>query len=437
MASLQPISATVGAAVVLGGALAVPQVAFGQTAASRPAGTAENVDAVRTELAQARAQIADQQRQLAEQQRRLDLLEQRLAGLAQATQQIREEVALAPPVPAAPLSAGPNVRVGEAPRDSDRPPTVAVLDQQGTVVLRKGELVGELGVDYSRSDRNRVLFRGEPLAQVILLGVFDINESRQDIVTGSATLRYGLFDRMDVGVRVPFLYRADSLIATPIRTDPETQAAATIDSSTEGTGIGDIEVTARYQLNNGGRNTPFLIANLQASIPTGRDPYSVRRVDGNALESATGAGFWSVTPGLTAILPSEPAVLFGTIGYTFNFARDVNTAIYSLQVDRVNPGDQISVSAGIGLGLNDRTSMNLGYSHGWVFGTQSTVREISNTGGLGPPIQTTTRDLQVGRLLLGVSHRFSPSLQINWSVEVGATQDAPNLRTSLRIPIQF
>src|SRR5690606_35784848 len=108
------------------------------------------------------------------------------------------------------------MQVGQPPADSDRPPTVAVLDQQGSVVTRQGQLIAELGLDYTRSDRNRAIFRGVELIESVLVGVFDINESRQDILTASGSLRYGLSDRLEIGARLPFIYRSDKLVTTPI-----------------------------------------------------------------------------------------------------------------------------------------------------------------------------------------------------------------------------
>ncbi|MBP6031420.1 MAG: hypothetical protein KA533_08325 [Sphingobium sp.] len=53
---------------------------------------------------------------------------------------------------------------------------------------------------------------------------------------------------------------------------------------------------------------------------------------------------------------------------------------------------------------------------------------------MGNPMTTNSRDLQLGRFLFGVSYRSSPRTTINWNVEMGATDDATDLRTSLRIP---
>lgn len=400
------------------------------------AASAETTDAqLRRQLDEARAQIAEQAQRLAEQDRRIRLLEQRVLGVAEVPRQVPDQ-----PAPRGDALDKQPVRVGEAPADEDRPPALAVLDERGSVLTRQGQLIAEAGIDYSRSDRNRAVFRGVELIESILVGVFDVNESRQDILTASAALRYGLTRRLELGVRLPWIYRSDMSIVAPIAGSTNDDDARTIDSSVKGSGLGDIELTARYQLNNGGRNTPFLIANLQATLPTGRSAFAVARDEnGSATEVATGAGFLGLSPSLTVILPSEPAVLFGTLGYTVNLPEDVSTRIPPVQIDRVDPGDAINFSAGIGLALNDRTSLSFGYAHTWAFGTRSWTRALDQNSGepVGGQIQTLSRDLQVGRLLLGITQRFSPRMIVNWSVEVGATQDAPDVRTSLRVPFAF
>lgn len=419
---------------------AVPAPAFAQQA---PQG---EVESLRAELAQARQQIADQSQKLAEQQRRLDLFEQRLQGLAQTTQQIRND-ALAAAAPAAATVAASGAsqatRVGEPPKDSDRPPAVAVLDQQGSVVTRKGEFVAELGLDYTRADRNRALFRGTGIVNTVLVGVFDINEVQQDSITESVSARYGILDRLEIGARLPVVIRSDRQVTVPLQDGNATQPGAqliTNRTTASAKGIGDVEINARYQLNKGGGGKPFLIVGLSGVIPTGNSPYAVPRNKlGLPIKAATGAGFYTISPSFTAILPSEPAVLFGTISYARNFARNVDTRISGVQILRVDPGDQIAFAGGIGLALNDRTSLNLGYSHAWVFGTKTTRRALDgNTNEpVGDFIRVKSRDLQVGRLLVGVSQKITDKLQVNWSFEIGATEDAPDVRTSLRIPIRF
>ncbi|MEH3158295.1 MAG: transporter [Sphingomonas taxi] len=326
--------------------------------------------------------------------------------------------------------------VGTRPADRDRPPEVAVLGSEGSVVTRKGQLTGEIQFDYARADRNRALFRGIEIVESVLVGEFNINESRQDIITGSLAARYGVTDRLELGVRVPFVQRWDTSVLVPVQGSTNNDAAREIDSSTRGRGIGDIEMSARYQILTGRRGLPYLVGNLQVVAPTGTDPFAVPRLStGEATRAATGAGFWGVSPSLTAILPSDPAVLFGTIGYTRNFGKSVDTQIPPVRINYVKPGDALSFSAGIGISLNERTSINLGYAHTWAFGTRTRTSLI--TPGPNDPgfFESTSRDLQLARLLFGVTYRATDRASINWSVEVGATDDASDVRTVLRVPL--
>ena len=333
------------------------------------------------------------------------------------------------------MAGGPGSPVGQAPNDIDRMPEIAALGEQGAAITRRGALTIEPQLDYTRADRNRALFRGIELIPSILVGVFDISENRQDVLGASLSVRYGLLDRLELGVRVPFIYRSDASVLTPIAGSTSNDAAATIDSSTKSSGIGDVEATMRYQFTRPSNGNVFLVGNLQLVAPTGTNPFRVPRDEaGRALESATGAGFWGVTPSLTAILPTDPAVLFGTIGYTYNFGRDVDAAIPPVRILRVEPGGSVSVSAGIGVALNQRTSLNLGYAHSSAFGTRTTTVLLDPAADQTPFISR-SRDLQIGRLLFGVTYRLSDNASFNWGVEVGATEDAPDVRTTLRIPI--
>lgn len=422
------------------------------TTLTSPAAQAQTrTTGLQAELAQARAEIAAQRRQIEQQEARLRALEARMGALAAApvgppppaaqppSAVAQASAAATPGDPATMVSAVPATpveSVGTRPVERDRPPEVAVLGSEGSVVTRKGQLTGELQFDYARADRNRALFRGIEIVESVLVGEFNINESRQDIITGSAALRYGLTDRLELGVRLPFVQRWDTSVLVPVQGSTNNDVAREIDSSTSGNGIGDIEMSARYQILTGRRGLPYLVGNLQVVAPTGSDPFSIRRLaTGEATKAATGAGFWGVSPSVTAILPSDPAVLFGTIGYTRNFGRNVDTVITPVRINYVKPGDALSFSAGIGIALNERTSINLGYAHTWAFGTR-TRTSLIEPGPMDPDfVESTSRDLQLGRLLFGVTYRATDRASINWSVEVGATDDAADVRSVLRLPL--
>jgi len=397
----------------------------------------EQIDAAMALIERQQEQLDRQAQELVELRRRLDSIPANASTPPASPPAVVVAQADAPGGPASAQQAPvPLERVGQAPEDEDRPIELAVLDNQGSVVTRRGQLSGEIQFDYARADRSRALFRGVELIESVLVGVFDINESRQDVLSESFSLRYGLTDRLELGARLPLIYRSDTSIVAPVPGSTNNDQAATIDNSVKGRGIGDLELSARYQLIDGRAGMPFVIANLQGLIPTGSDPFAIERDDlGRARKAATGSGFYGISPSLTAILPSDPVVLFGTMGYTFNLGKSVDTAIPPVRISYVDPGDAVSASAGIGISFNQRTSLNLGYAHSWAFGTRTTTRLLEPTPQWPGERETLSRDLQIGRLLFGVSYRMNDRASLNWSVEVGATEDATDLRTALRIPL--
>ncbi len=400
-------------------------------------------------LPQLRERIAAERRSLEDQRQKIDAQEARLNQLMDGVeQQMRRSGIVVPPGPAPaqavaqatqPATTPPVPEVGTKPPDSGQPPHVAVLADQGGILSKPGRFVIEPTFEYSRDDRNRFIFRGIEIPQSVLVGVFDINESRQDIVTAAAVARYGVSSRLEVMARVPYVYRADGAVLVPlVQNTPGNTNVGTVNTSSHGSGLGDVEGQIRYQVNNGRGGWPYIIAGVQMIAPTGTSPFKLPRdALGNATKSATGAGFWAVAPSVTLLMPSDPATIFGVLGYTYNFGRNVDTRISNAQIDRVEPGGAPSAEVGLGLALNDRLSVSFAYAHTVQLGTRSRIRPITIQNGIstvGDPITSTTREQQIGRLLFGMSYRVTDRTTIDWLVEIGATEDAPGVRTSLRIP---
>ncbi|SNS41133.1 hypothetical protein SAMN06295912_10622 [Sphingomonas laterariae] len=439
-----------------------PVAASAQQTTAMPQLAMADLKALQDEIDLQRSAIAEQRRRLDAQEKRLIELEEALLGQMRAAgvqsggpahaiapartaqtppAQTRTAQSQAqPPAPAAAASkpAEPVQKVGEQPAAAPRQ-EMAVLADRGSVLTKAGRLTVEPTVEYGRADRNRFVFRGIEVPQSVLVGVFDINESRQDVLTLAGVARFGISDHIEIGVRIPWVYRQDSAVLVPLVQNPPQSGAGTVNTSAKGSGIGDVEFLARYLVSNGTNGWPFLTANLQVVAPTGKGPFDLpRSALGNATKAATGGGFWSVAPSVTAIVPSDPATLFAVLGYNFNFGEDVDTRISDAQIDHVEPGSGPNMTAGLGLGLNERTSISFAYAHNWVFSTKSLVRPITIRNGqtiLGDPITTRTRDLQIGRFLFGISYRVNTATTINWTVEMGATDDATDLRTTLRVPL--
>lgn len=322
---------------------------------------------------------------------------------------------------ATPAPQGP---VGEAPPE-EPPATAAVeaLPEGQNALLGRGRLVIEPSIEYSRSSSNRLVFRGAVIAEGIQIGLLDANDTARDTLVASMAVRYALTDRLEVEARVPYIHRNDRVTTL---SQNSTQTTRTFELN--GADIGDVEVSARYQLNSGRNGTPMFVASARVKSDTGRGPFEVDRDEqGVATELASGSGFWGVQGGVSVLYPSDPVVLFGSLSYLYNIERDVNRPFGNVTVGRVDPGDSISGGFGFGFALNPRFSYSLGYSHAYVMETET---ELNDT------VQTSST-LQVGTLQFGMSFRASERLTLSTSVDVGVTEDAPDVRVSFRAPFRW
>jgi hypothetical protein len=232
---------------------------------------------------------------------------------------------------------------------------------------------------------------------------------------------------MEASLKVPFVYRDDRVESTIISQN-DTPGEPSFLQNLDGTGLGDIEFGMQYQLNDGRENWPFLVANLRAKSTTGKGPFEVDRNDvGLETELPTGSGFWSIEPSLTIIYQTDPAVFFTNFGYTWNMARDINVTAGNALIGRVNPGDSITASLGVGFALNDIFSMSIGYQHNYVFGTKSIINNN----------RISSQDFQVGSLLFGMSLGLGENTGLSMNVAVGVTEESPDVEFSLRIPFSF
>jgi len=196
--------------------------------------------------------------------------------------------------------------------------------------------------------------------------------------------------------------------------------------------------TAHYQLNNG-RKWPFVVANLRANAPTGRGPFDIMRSPstGAELELATGSGYWTVEPSLTFILPSDPAVIFANLGYQHNAAVSPDVMVGSATVREFNPGDAIKMSVGVGLSLNERLALNFGYEQNYFLETRTLIEQVDpNTLEIVTQLDEQPSAI-VGSFLFGGSYTVNKRLSLNLNTAFGATDQAPDMRVSLKARIKL
>jgi hypothetical protein len=328
--------------------------------------------------------------------------------------------------------------VGAAPAEDGRPPAVAPLFEQPGVLTPRGKLVLEPSLQFGYSSSNRVVLVGYTIIPALLIGLVDVREVKRNTSTGALTGRYGLSNRAELEVKVPYVYRSDSTVSREIFTG--TGVDRVFDTS--GRGVGDAELALRYQLNDGGADRAYYVAGLRVKSRTGTDPFSVvtdcsqRCVGPNAtgtglpLELPTGSGFYAVQPSLTWLYPSDPAILFGSVSYLKNFKRSgLSRKVLNGEwepLGTVAPGDVLGFNFGLGLALNERALISFGYDHS----------SIARTRQNGVPVQGSVRT-QLGTLLLGFSYRINDKRTLNIAVGAGLTRDTPDVQLSLRLPFTF
>ena len=369
------------------------------------------------------AQLRAMRQQLDQQRARIDALERQLDARAAAAP-ARLDALRGTGSPAA--TAAP---------DDPAPPAVAPIFASPGVLTPSGSLVVEPSFQYGYSSSNRVALVGYTVIPALLIGLLDVREVKRNTTTANVALRFGLGSRLEADLKIPWVYRSDSTVSRELFTG--TAAERAFDAG--GKGIGDVEAGLRYQLNDGGADRPYYIAGLRFKSRTGRDPFDVvtdcqtRCVGANVtgtglpLTLPTGSGFRSLQPSLTWLLPSDPAVLFGGFSYTRNAARRhvYRTVLAGGRepLGDVKAGDVIGFNLGMGLALNDKASLSLGYDHA------SVGRARQN----GQVIPGSVR-IQLGTLLLGASYRLDPHRSVDVSVGAGLTRDTPDVTLTVRMP---
>jgi hypothetical protein len=386
------------------------------------------------------AQLIDElkamRQQLDQQRARIDALERQLgAAPSPRLDDLRAKgAATSAPADAAPTPGA----VGPAPQSAARAPEVAPIFESPGVLTPRGRVVFEPSIQYGYSSSNRVALVGYTVIPALLIGLLDVREVKRNTTTAAVTLRYGIGNRFELEAKVPYVYRTDSTVSREIFTGTAAERAF----DTSGKAIGDVEAAARIQLNAGGPDRAYFIGGLRYKSRTGRDPFEVvtdcqtrcvgQNVTGTGLPLSlpTGSGFRSLQPSLTWLLPSDPAVFFGSVSYTRNFQRrDVYRTVLAGQrepLGDIKAGDVLGFNLGMGLALNDKASLSLGYDH-------STVDRTRQNGQVIPG----SVRVQLGTLLIGASYRLDPRRTINVSVGAGLTRDTPDVTLTVRMPFGF
>jgi hypothetical protein len=339
------------------------------------------------------------------------------------TTQVVQSGATTPPAPQQP--------VGEAPPPTSTTASAAAvtpaLPEFLGVLTRPGHWVVEPQFEFSHASTNELIFRGVQIVPGLQVGVIDATTADRNTFSPALDVRTGLTRRIEMEVRVPYVWRHDQTQTLSQMSNQET-----ITETVSNADLGDVELTGRFQLNSGGNGSPVWIASVDVKTATGLGPYDVPYDKyGVAQKLATGSGFWSIEPMISVLYPTDPVVLFASVGYVETIPRFINknisTSNASVLIGRVEPGGSPMAAIGFAFALNDRFSFSLGYKHIYVRPTQTEMNHV----------WVTSQSLQVGTSTFGLSYRLTSHMTLSDNFEFGVTKDAPDMHMLTRLSFYF
>jgi hypothetical protein len=170
--------------------------------------------------------------------------------------------------------------------------------------------------------------------------------------------------------------------------------------------LGDIDFGLTMQLADATPNCPYVIATIQATAPTGGDPF--RNAIGLAPTAPSlGQGFWSIAGNLLCIRPYDPVVVFYGVGTEHFFSRD----FLGLEIE---PGAQYNYTFGVGFAVNERITLSTRF-----FGAYVEELKVNGERRLGTNAEPMT--LRMSATISRPCDRL-----VEPFVEFGLTDDAPS-----------
>jgi hypothetical protein len=380
----------------------------------------------------------------------------RLAGTTRATTAGAPGAATAavaaPSSPSSPSTAAPSASAAEPPPPGqagyastaaeaeearkELPRSVADV-KQATRTLFNQRLVLENGLTYNRYDRKQLTLNGFLALDAIFLGNIAIENVESDTMNYNFAARWGVTPKLTLNLDVPYLWRK-----TVYQKGGAGGAAAAIaQEETTGSGIGDLTVSGNYLLLPETIGRPEMVLNVGVTAPTGQEPYGIpwrvlERDDDDFIrfavpeEQPTGNGAWQASAGVSVVKTSDPAILYGNIGYTYSFESSFDDI--DNNPDTVNPGDvklgdSYYFGAGVAFAFNERTSFSMSLSN--RLSARARTRYEGQPWG-----KVIGSDANSALFNLGVTYALNPHATVVGLLGIGLTPDAPDFTLGFRVP---
>jgi len=326
--------------------------------------------------------------------------------------------------PVSPVGEAPDKSEQQAASQAQANEVVQALPVGLAVLTPPQHFIFTPSIEYTQTTADQLVYEGVVIVPGVNLGEIAASTDDRSIISSVFDVRYGVMKNLEVEARVPLTFSDDR--ATVLTQGPN--ASATQSMYISGKGLGDVQMAARYQINDGLDEWPVFVANLIVKSDTGTGPFDVSRNSaGIAQQVAIGSGFWAIQGGFSALKVSDPAILFASANYIYQIPKDINQTIGGVYVGNVDPSNAVSAAFGFGFAINSLFSFSLGYEHSFVFPQETTL------GGT----QQSTTSLEVGAFTFGMAYKLASNMSFNSNFEFGVTHDAPNMRVVFSLPISY
>ena len=352
-----------------------------------------------------------------------------------------------PSEPAPPPQEGEPPPEDEEDEEEEGPARIPLAGvQQGGVLLQRDQLVLEPTLGYSFSSSSRLILTGFSILPLLILGTLEAEKVETQTFAPSLGFRYGIRRGIQFDIRIPFLVQSTTRVR--VLSDETGQEAF----SGEDAGLSDVSFGLSYQFLYERAWIPDMVFRLGASAPTGRSQFDIfddiiatgmfETIDQfeeqlTSQGSAAGSGRWSFDGTVTGVKALDPAILFGTVGYSF--APPTTETLLQLSANPSNPREiiviaresdlgatsSINASLGLAISLNNQLSMN------WSFATSYRFAQEANG------VKIPDSQVQSGSFNMGFNIAVTPRITTNVVGSIGVTPDSPDFAFSLTTPVSF
>lgn len=321
--------------------------------------------------------------------------------------------------------------------DNDQAPSVEALYQEASGFFGGGSFSVEPGLTYSHYDTRQLFLNGFLALDAIFLGNIGVDEINADTFTFDLTARYNWRQRWQFDVNIPYIYRETTYRSAGAGGASTTFSEQIVEG---GPKLGDISFGVAYKFLDERPGRPDAVFSLRVKAPTGDHPYGIKlnqSPDNDNLtvpdSLPTGNGAWSATAGISLVKTLDPAVLFGNLAYTHNFAEDFSdiSAQRGIEVPgSVKLGDYFQFGLGMAFALNERMSLSISFSE--LISRSSRIRY---DGGNWQTVDGS--DANAAYFNIGMTLAASDRLTVVPNLSMGLTPDAPDFSLSLKFPYYF